>query len=189
MEEVNFNNIFSNEDIQDYKLFIQKLRSLKNSGYTTRELLSLVYQYYQGYVMYNYDQLQIVKLNRFERGEEGYKCSVVKESINDRIGKINAISQKGELSLREIVKQLKGQEEKPFSKEEAVKLLDDAFLDIEGRPLTERNKEKVFENYGKIRHIPYKEAKTTGIFKMHEVKEHDEIRGIETLDYPPVYNN
>lgn len=189
MRELNFNNIFGNEDIKDYNLFIEKLKSLKNSGYTTQELLFLVYQYYQGYVKYNYDQLQIVKLNRVESDEAGRKCSETKENINDRIYRINAISQKGELSLKEIVEQFREQEKRPFSKEEAIKLLDSAFLDIEGRPLTERNKGKVFENYGKIRHVPYKEAKTTGIFKVHEVKEHDEIMGLETPNYPPVYNN
>jgi hypothetical protein len=61
MRGLNFNNIFGDEDIKDYNLFIEKLKGLKNSGYTTQELLFLVYQYYQVYVTYNYDQLQIVK--------------------------------------------------------------------------------------------------------------------------------
>ena len=64
MRGLNFNNIFGDEDIKDQNLFIEKLKGLKNSGYTTQELLFLVYQYYQVYVTYNYDQLQIVKQSR-----------------------------------------------------------------------------------------------------------------------------
>lgn len=191
MAELDFNNIFSNEDINDYNLFIEKMKQLKGTGHTTKELLFLVYQYYQKYVTYNYDQLQIVKINRADMDEPGYKCNQTKEEINDRIRAINNISAKGELSLREIVnaEQFKEQGIIPFSKEEARTLLDKAFLEIEGRPLTERNREKIFANYGKIRHIPYTPARKSGILKFSEVKEHDEIIGTDTSDYPPVYNN
>lgn len=191
MKDLNLNSIFSNAEIQDYSLFIEKLKSLKNNGYTTKDLLILLYQYYQQNVSYNYDQLQIVKLNRCESDEPGYQCYKTGESINDRIRKLNNIAKNGEQPLKEIIKteEFQGKEARPFSREEAMRLLDSAFFNVEGRPLTERNKERIFANYGKIEHVPYQAARKSGIFKIREVKEHDEVMGMITESYPSIYNN
>ena len=62
MELLKFDEIFNDEDISNYDLFIEKLKQIKEYGHTTKEILGLVYQYYQKYVTYNYDQLQIVKI-------------------------------------------------------------------------------------------------------------------------------
>ncbi len=42
MKVLEFNNIFSDNEVQDYNLFIEKLRNLKIKGYTTKELLTLI---------------------------------------------------------------------------------------------------------------------------------------------------
>lgn len=191
MKELNFNKVFNGDEVKDYNLFIEKLKSLKNSGYTTRELLILISGYYQENVTYNYDQLQIVKLNRCEKDESGYQCYKAGENISDRIAKLNNIAKRGELSLREIIKseEFQSEEAKPLSKEEAIKLLDMAFINVEGRPLTKRNKERIFAHYGEIKHLPYQEERKSGMFTVREVKEHDEVRGIVTENYPAIYNN
>lgn len=182
-----FDKIFNSEDVKDYNLFIEKLRQLKEKGCSTKDILYLIYQYYKKYVTYNYDQLQLVKLNRYEKDEPGSICEEAFEEIQKRIDMINEFSRMTQKSPKEIVNS--NEVEKPYSKEEAIELLDEAFLKVEGRKLTERNKERIFENYGKIIHIPYKPA-GTGFLKTHEVLEHDEIRRLTRCPYyEPVYSN
>ncbi len=182
-----FDKIFNSEDVKDYNLFIEKLRQLKEKGCSTKDILYLIYQYYKKYVTYNYDQLQLVKLNRYEKDEPGSICEEAFEEIQKRIDMINEISRMTQKSPKEIVNS--NEVDKPYSKEEAIELLDEAFLKVEGRKLTERNKERIFENYGKIIHIPYKPAGTR-ILKTHEVLEHDEIRRLTRCPYyEPVYSN
>ena len=89
-----FDKIFNSEDVKDYNLFIEKLRQLKEKGCSTKDILYLIYQYYQKYVTYNYDELQIVKLNRFEKNEAGHICEDAFEKIRKRISLINEISKK-----------------------------------------------------------------------------------------------
>lgn len=130
-------------------------------------------------------------MNRCEKDESGYQCYKVGEAIRDRIAKFNNVARKGELSLREIIKmeEFQSEEAKPLSKEEAIKLLDTAFINAEGRPLTGRNKERIFANYGSIKHIPYQKERKSGIFTIREIKEHDEVMSIVTENYPAIYNN
>ena len=183
-----FDKIFSSEDVKDYNLFIEKLRQLKEKGCSTKDILYLIYEYYKKYVTYNYDQLQIVKLNRTdEKDEPGYICVEALKKINKRINMINEISKKTQKSPKEIVNS--NEVEKPYSKEEATELLDEAFLKVEGRKLTERNKERIFEHYGNIIHIPYKPA--GGFLKTPEVLEHDEIVPLDAIkcNYKAVYSN
>ena len=70
MELLKFDEIFTDEDISNYDLFIEKLKQLKESGHTTKEILGLIYQYYQKYVTYNYDELQIVKIQNYNNHPE-----------------------------------------------------------------------------------------------------------------------
>ncbi len=190
MELLKFDEIFNDEDVSNYDLFIGKLKQLKENGHTTKEILGLIYQYYQKYVTYNYDQLQIVKLGRMEQDEPGFKCHTAFDSINDRILEINKVSQKGKLSLQQIIDS--GKCEEPYTLIEAMKLLDDAFMEVEGRPLTDRNKTLLFKSYGEIKHIPYRPAKPrseTQKIGMSERLEHDEIIPAVASNYQPVYNN
>ena len=183
-----FDKIFSSEDVKDYNLFIEKLKKKKKKGCSTKDILYLIYEYYKKYVTYNYDQLQIVKLNRTdEKDEPGYICVEALKKINKRINMINEISKRTQKSPKEIVNS--NEVEKPYSKEEATELLDEAFLKVEGRKLTERNKERIFEHYGKIIHIPYKPA--GGFLKTPEVLEHDEIVFLDAIkcNYEAVYSN
>ena len=186
--DMEFDEIFSNEDITDYKLFIGKLRQLKESGCTTKDTLFLIYQYFQEYVTYNYDQLQIVKMLRFEKNEPSYKCAEIYKRINDRINIINQISAQTQLSLDEII-DYNLVDDPPYSKEKAIELIDSAFLKVEGRKLTSRNKKIIFSDYGNSIHIPYKKAKKIGMFKTDEVLEHEEIQGMNVVNYKPLYRN
>ena len=43
---MNFEQIFTNEEIDNYNVFIEKIKKLKNCGYATREILSCISQYY-----------------------------------------------------------------------------------------------------------------------------------------------
>ena len=128
-----------------------------------------------------------MKLTRFGKDEIGSKCAETFDRINKKILDINNISKHSQLSPNEIIEF--DIVEKPYSKEKAIELLDEAFIKVEGRELTDRNKERLFQNYGNIIHIPYKPAKKTGFYKTDEVLEHDEIQWLEIPHYTPVYNN
>ena len=39
-----FDKIFSSEDVKDYNLFIEKLRQLKEKGCSTKDILYLIYE-------------------------------------------------------------------------------------------------------------------------------------------------
>ena len=184
-KEKSFEKIFTNEEINDYNLFTEKIKELKKSGYTTREILSCIFQYYKKYVTYNYDQLQLVKLNCGFPNLPSYKCYEVIEKIREKINNINKISRKGEIPLKEVIKEFDCSGRRPYSKEEAIKLIDDVMLEIDGKPLSEKNKEHIFNEYGNIKHIPYKAKK--GI--LPEIKEHDEIAYPNTTPYLAVYKN
>ena len=184
---IELDEIFSQRDVTDYKLFIEKLKQLKESGTTTKDILFLVYQYFKEYVTYNYDELQIAKLTRFDKNEPGFKCAEAFLKINKRIADINNISSQTQIAPGDIT--LHKFAEEPYSKEAAEKLLDDAFIKVEGRRLTKRNKERLFQNYGEIIHIKYKPAKKTGFFKTDEVFEHDELVPLNASHYEAVYNN
>ena len=188
---MNLEQIFTNEEINNYNLFIEKL---KNCGYATREILSCISQYYQKYVTYNYDQLQLVKLTNGTQNLPSYDCYRAISKIFERINEINQISRKGEVTLNEIVREFNTPDKKLYSKKEATEMIDKVMLKDEGRPLTERNKEHIFKNYGNIKHVSSKKPdkfrhKTGGIRILSEIKEHDEIIGPNMEKYPPVYKN
>lgn len=187
--KLKINNLFSDEALTNYDLFIEKLKQLKESGHTTREILELVFQYYEKYVTYNYDQLQIVKMKSGDVGKPAFKCYQAYMDIVDRIDAINEVSKKGEETIESLIEKA---DKKPYSRDEAIKMLDEAFLKVEGRPLTDRNKELLFSNYGEFIHRPYEpmQRRKNGIISMviNEVIEHDEIV-IPGGQYPPKYIN
>ena len=103
---------------------------------TTEEVLVCLYDFFINYVTYNYDQLQVVK---YKRQEEPALVT-----INDYINNNNINCNE---SLRSII----------------IQLLDDAFMEIEGRPLSYRNKKEWFSDF-------------------------DKTHTIQVNDYPPIYD-
>lgn len=186
--DIKFDEIFSDEDITDYKLFIGKLKQLKEKGCSTKEILFLIYHYFEKYVKYNYDQLQIVKMLRLEKNEPSYECAEIYKRINDRINIINQISAQTQLSLNEII-ECNLVDDPPYSKDDAIILINGAFLKVEGRNLTDKNIEIIFSDYGNSITIPHKKANRIGKFKTDEVLEHEEIQGMNVVNYKPLYYN
>lgn len=198
MESLNFDEIFNKEDTENYNLFISKLKQVKENGATTREILTLIANYYEKNVTYNYDELQIVKIINYYKHPELQK---VLQEVDGRINKINAIAKKGEKTLEEILDE--DDVEKPYTLEEVIEMLDDAFMTIEGRPLSKRNRESFSNFYGKTVHINYSpriegrvELDSLGNVVGHslpikEKKEHDEFVSLQSTNfqssYPAVY--
>lgn len=180
---IDYNKIITYED------FLEKLKSMKSNGASTREILWELYLYYKDNVTYNYDQLQIVKLKDYNSSSPSSKCTKVYDEIMEKIIKLNAeMQQKGiHITIEMIKAAIK--EGIIFSKEEAISKLDEVFREVEGRPLTERNKENCFRNYYSIEHIPYRPAKNNGIFPIKERLEHSCMKGLERNTYEPVYKN
>ncbi len=92
---------------------------------TTQEVVYALFNYFKDNVTYIYDDLQAAKY------------SVYLEKF-DKVNKMKSLISKNGVSV--------------CSKEELVKLLDEVFMEIEGRPLSDRNKIEWFKNYGKIYH-------------------------------------
>lgn len=128
---------------------------------STDEILLAIFEYFKKYVSYNYDELQVVK---FQRGE-----SELFENI------------------RELLFQNKTNSTEEF-KGNLLKLLDEAFLKIEGRPLSDKNRHEWFKNYGTIIHHEA-QPEVNGIFKIAAREAYDEIVHIEPNNYPPIYEN
>ena len=157
MELLKFNKIFSDEDISNYDLFIKKLKQVKENGHTTKEILGLIYQYYEKYVTYNYDELQIIKINNCKHPEI---TDVQKKYSHSDITTENA----------EQIKQ------------EYISDLNKVFLQLEGRTLTPKTIELLFGEFGTVVHHEERDIiKYLG--KTYEKKEHkdayDEIKGIK----------
>lgn len=174
---IELDKVFSNKDIKNYNLFIEKLRQLKGNGCITKDILFLIYQYFKGHVTFNYDQLQIEKLLRLEQKESdktGNNCLEIYKKINKRIATINSVSNQSQIPIKEIIDL--GLCDKPYSKARAEELLDDAFRKIEGRGLTDKNKNMIFKDY----------------WDEESLKKNDDIKEIHELSikqYKPVYYN
>ena len=127
----------------------------------TEQILITLFNYFKDNVEYNYDELQVVKYIRYEEGP-----------------------------LREVYDLIaKNEKEKSQEfKEYLIKRLDDAFLQVEGRPLSERNKYEWFKNYGTIIHHDAQPAKN-GIIKIHARDARDEVIQIQPHPYAPEYKN
>ena len=163
MELLKFDEIFNDEDVSNYDLFINKLKQLKENGHTTKEILGLVYQYYQKYVTYNYDQLQIVKISN------QYAHPEIKEVL-DKYPSSNITA--------ENVEQLKNG---------IINDLNEVFLKLEGRPLTQRTIDTLFKEFGKVVH--HDERKITMFGKEKTLKAYDEIKGLNLESMQPIYAN
>ena len=135
---------------------------------TTKEILEKLYIYFANHVTYNYDQLQVVKLLR---GEEPQLRSIQEFLYNNQ----------GVAT--------------PEFKEELIKKLDEAFMELEGRPLSERNREEWFKDYGKVVHHEAIEAstfiskKTKRVMTMPYQPAHDEVKRLTVDCYEPKYEN
>ena len=141
------------------------------------------------YVTYNYDQLQIVKLSDYNSSSPSSKCAKVYDEIMERIGKMNSeMEQKGINLTRKMIEDAIKDGRIP-SRSEASSKLDEVFEEVEGRPLTERNKENCLGDYYNITFSPYKPAKNNGIFKIRESLEHSRMRGLNRDGYEPLYKN
>lgn len=133
----------------NYDVFISKLRDQSSTDLVLNNLFS----YFRDNVSYNYDELQVVKYQRYENG--------------------------GLKSISDFIQQNKDERSESF-KNYLIKLLDVAFLEIEGRPLSER--------YGKVIHHEAQPAKN-GIIKIKAREAYDEVVHIEPSNYPPVYDH
>ena len=135
---------------------------------TTEEILEKLYIYFSTHVTYNYDQLQVVK---FMRGEEP-QLRVVQDFLYNNQGVAT-----------------------PEFKEELIKRFDEAFMTLEGRPLSERNKEEWFKDFGKVVHHEAIEAstfvskKTKRVMTMPYQPARDEVIRLTVDSYEPVYEN
>lgn len=158
-----FNEIFNDEDISNYDLFIEKLKQVKENGHTTKEILGLIYQYYEKYVTYNYDQLQIVKIsNQYEHPE-------IKEVL-DKYPSSNITAENIEQLKKEIINDL-----------------NEVFLKLEGKPLTQRTIDMLFKEYGTVVHHDERKIKMFG--KEKTLAAYDEIKGLNIGGMQPIYTN
>lgn len=157
MELLNFDDIFTDEDISNYKLFIEKLKQLKQKGKTTRDILGIIFQYYKKYVTYNYDQMQIIKINNVH--------------IHPEIEKVfrNNISHP---KTTENIEQLK---------QSFINELNNVFMQIEGRPLTQRTINFLFGEYGMVVHHKAKRYEMFG--EERTIDAYDEIKGVNIGKY------
>ena len=162
MELLKFDEIFNDEDISNYDLFIEKLKQIKANGHTTKDILGLIYQYYQKYVTYNYDQLQIVKIQNGAHPE-----------INEVLAKYphcNITSENAE--------QLK---------QDYINDLNNVFMKLEGRPLTQIAIDSLFGGYGTVAHHEARDYEQFG--KKRHKDAYDEIQGINQKGIQPVYEH
>lgn len=129
---------------------------------STEEILYAIFNYFKINVSYNYDELQVVKYQRSEN-----------ESL---------------LAIKDLISQNRANNSIEF-KERIIQLLDEAFIKIEGRPLSPRNKQEWFKNYGTIIHHDAEPAINTGMFKISAKDAYDEVIHIEVNNYPPIYED
>lgn len=172
----------------DYNTFITNLRTMKIEGATTRQILEKLYDYYKWHVTYNYDQLQIVKLGDYNTTSPSFRCSMVYDEIMEKINELNAEMKKNGTHITKEMIEEAVKQGRIFSRNEACSKLDEIFEEIEGRPLSRRNKERCVDEYYNIVHSPYKPAQN-GLFKTKESPEHSYMRGLNRAGYQPVYRN
>lgn len=175
--------------ITNYEELIETLKLMKSEGASTREILEELYLYYKDNVTYNYDQLQIVKLSDYNKSSPSLKCAEVYDEMMKKIGELNDEMEKKGIHITEEMIRDAIKEGRIPSKSEASSRLDEVFREVEGRPLTQRNKENCLGNYYNIVYSPYKPAKNNGIFKTRESLEHSHMRGLNRSGYEPVYKN
>lgn len=144
----------------DVKDFVSLISDLQNMD-STKEVLMTIFNYFKLRVLYDYDELQVVKFLR--------KDSKKLQDISDYLYQNKDLD-----SL--------------MFKEMLIRLLDEAFMELEGRGLSEKNKVEWFKNYGKTIHHEARPAKD-GLFKVPAIEAYDEIVHIDAKNYPPVYEN
>ena len=129
---------------------------------STEEILLYIFAYFKEDVSYNYDQLQVVKYNNQD------EPSLIK--------------------IREFIQSNKGCETEKFKKN-LIKMFDEAFISIEGRPLSVRNKKEWFKDFGKIIHHEATPARKSGFLKIAAKDAYDEIVSVVVENINPVYQN
>ena len=137
------------------------IETLKNLN-STEEILLFIYEYFRKNVTYNYDQLQVVKYNNHD------------EPLL--------------INIREFIHSNKGSKTEEF-KEKLIKMFDEAFMRIEGRPLSDRNKREWFKEFGKIIHHEATPARQSGFLKIAAKEAYDEIVSVVVENINPVYQN
>lgn len=162
-QETRIEDVFTENEVSNYDLFIEKLKQLKENGHTTKDILDLICEYYKKCVSYNYDQLQIVKIRNQSRHTE--IANVMKKYPYDAITPENA----------EQIKQ------------QYISDLNSVFMQLEGRTLTPRTIERLFSEFGTVIHHPAKDYEMFG--KQKHKDAYDEIKGINTGDFPSIYCN
>lgn len=135
------------------------ISELKSLDDTEKVLLAL-FNYFKDNVSYNYDELQVVK---FQRGEYKSLLDIRDFSLENKEN--NSLELKNEIIDR----------------------LDKAFLEIEGRGLSDRNKKEWFKNYGK----PYSSNVVTSGNSGFSIKSkpNNGFTHIEVNNYQPEYHD
>lgn len=128
----------------------------------TVDILFAIFNYFKVNVSYNYDELQVVK---FQRAED------------DRL-----------LAIRDLSFQNRTNNSSEF-KEKLMQLLDEAFMNIEGRPLSNKNKKEWFKNYGMVIYHEAKPSRGNSGFKISGNNAYDSVIHLEVNNYPPVYED
>lgn len=118
----------------NYENFIEYLKNL----YDTEEVLIALYNYFKDNVKYDYDLLQYYRIIRARK--EGY------EKIYKIIENYPSMNSYNEVNFDEKIKEINLEEEK----ENVIKILNDAFLELENRPLSDNVKKILFKEWGKI---------------------------------------
>jgi len=128
----------------------------------TMDILFAIFNYFKINVSYNYDELQVVK---FQRAEDERFLAIRDLSFQNRTNN------------------------SPDFKEKLMQLLDEAFMIIEGRPLSVRNKKEWFKNYGMIIHRESKPSRGNSGFKISARAAYDSVIHLEVNNYPPIYED
>lgn len=166
----------------NYEVFIEYLKTLES----TEEVVSAVYNYFKNNVNYDYDLLQWHKIYC----AHSYNF----EKITKLLEHYNSIYSYNEIDFESKIKGIDLEKEK----EKAIQALNEAFIELENRPLSNKVKEKLFDKWGTIEHVePKPKNPNSRIVKVNalEDKPYDKLLFFGELLLKPVnvfpsqYNN
>ncbi len=166
----------------NYENFINYLKQLNSS----EEVIIALYNYFKSNVQYDYDLLQWHKVSR----NGHYNL----EKITSLLERYNSIYSYNEADFESKINQIDLEKEK----ENAIKILDEAFIELENRPLSNKVKEKLFDKWGTIEHVePKPKNPNSRIVKVDasDGKPYDKLLFFgehfleQSIVFPPQYTN
>lgn len=125
----------------NYEKFIEFLKQMDN----TEEILIVLYNYFKENVQYNYDLLQWHKI--FSAHHYNYEKII---NLREHYKPLYSFNEE---NFYDMIKEINFEEEK----EKAIKVLDEVFIELENRPLSNKVKEKLFDKWGTIEHVEPKQ--------------------------------